>query len=989
MHRSISRRLRRTVLLVGSLVAPLACGGGGGDEGPTGITGSITISATPTTLSVHKGGTGTVSVALARAGGFTGTVSVAITGLPAGITTTITPTQITGSTTSATVDVAVATSVAVGQYSATVTASGTGVTTVAAQYTISVTAPPSYTIALTPNAISLAQSSSGTVVVAIGRTNFAGVVNLALTGAPAGITGTFNPAAATTDASTLTLSIASTVTPGAYPVTVTGIATAMTDKTVPLTITVTAAAGYTMSLTPATVNVAPGATASSAIVLTRNGGFVGGVTLSVESPPVGITATFNPTSVVGDQSTMTVSVAASVTPGNYTLTVKGTATGVPDRTAQLTVVVAAPAFTITPAPNALTVQQGASATSTVTIGRSNFSGNVTMSLDTPPPGVTGSFAPGTTAGNTATFTVNVAGNTAPGNYVLTLRGTSNGIADKTATINLTVTSAPGSISIALAPNAVTIQQGTSGQTTVNLTRTNFAGDVTFVASGGPAGVAVAFSPTTTTASTSTATLTVTQGQATGNFPITISASGTGVASATASLAVTVTSPVQGSNSVWQFCSAADAPSFFAYQDGTGAWQRVLPAVSGTTTTFSFSLTQNRGGVIYVRPQGSAVIVSDAASVASHSRIRQAQAMLDAGRAQQRQSLTRRGASSFRRASSLANWETEVVYGTSNELTTLGTDNCTDTRPTKTINATVAGVAAGETAQLSLGGASAFVTGGQTAAVQFQGVPFGTVDLVGTRAPLGDVPDKVVLQRNLNIPDGGALPATIDFNSAQAFAPAMAIATVTNSLGDDLFLSSLFFTANGEAGFFAREQLFDTNVQRTWSGVPNNRLANGDLHGIFLFASPDFTAQTTQRLLLQFTTSVANQTSPLGPNLDIPTATPLSVGSNPRFRFQGSLPLEYRSALNISIQDAVISANQYSISVTSGYLSIAGSNSVFDVVMPDVGSLNGFPAGSGLLPGANQVQVQASGWNGGGLLTLRPRSGDVLRAGIRVVNINVP
>lgn len=985
MYRTIGRRVARTALLVGSIIAPLACGGGGGGDNPTGTTKTILVTASPTSLSLQQGATGTVTVNLIRGGGFTGNVNVAITGLPSGITTSISPSPITSGTTTATVTVTVASTVAPGAYTATVTASGTGVADASAPYGITVTAAPNYTLTLTPNALSLAQGASGTAAVAIARTGFTGAVNLALSGAPAGVTGTFNPAAPTADASSLTVNVASTVAPGTYNLTVTGTATGVADKTAALTLTVTAAAGYSLALTPATVNLAPGSTATSTVAVTRSNNFTGAVTLAVESPPAGITASFNPSSVTGTQSTMTVNVAASVAPGSYTLTVKGTATGVADQTTQLTVVVAAATFSLTAAPNAVTVQQGTSGTSTITIGRTNFTGNVTLSLDSPPAGVTGTFAPGTTAGTTSTFTVNVGGNVTPGNYILTVRGTASGIADKTVQITVTVTAAPGSINISLSPAAITVQQGLSGQTTLNVARTNFTSDVSFAASGAPGGITVTFSPTSTTASATTVNVAVSQGQGTGTYPVTITATGTGIASATTTLNVTVSSPVSGGNSIWQFCDPTTTPVFFAYQDGTGNWQRVLGAVNGTTTSFSFSLTQNRGGVMFVTPQAAAMMVNDATRVATRSRLRQARAALALSRIkpQAGQSGMRRSISRFTTSSV---YDTQVFYGTATELTTLGTDNCNATQPTKLINGTVTGVSAGQFAQLSLGGAGASVVGtGQAKAVQFSGVPFGAVDLIGTRSTLGSPVDRVILQRNLNIPDGGALPATIDFASAQAFAPASATATISNSLGDQLSLSSLFFTANGEAGILASEFQATTNVSRTWSGIPSNQLANGDLHGLLLGASPDFSNLTTERLVFQFTTSVANQSIALGPNLDIPTATVLAVGSYPRYRFQGSLPQEYRSAVSISISFG----NTYSITATSGYLSVAGSASVFDLPMPDVAALNGFPVASRLTSGVNDVMVEASGWNGGGLLSVRPNAGDVLKAGIRLVTISVP
>ncbi|HEX9565443.1 MAG TPA: hypothetical protein VF981_15790, partial [Gemmatimonadaceae bacterium] len=56
----------------------------------------------------------------------------------------------------------------------------------------------------------------------------------------------------------------------------------------------------------------------------------------------GLTGVFDPTPALGASSQLTLSVGAAVAPGGYTLTVRGTATGLPDRTATLTLTVSPP-----------------------------------------------------------------------------------------------------------------------------------------------------------------------------------------------------------------------------------------------------------------------------------------------------------------------------------------------------------------------------------------------------------------------------------------------------------------------------------------------------------------------------------------------------------------------------------------------------------------------------------------------------------------------
>ncbi len=85
----------------------------------------------------------------------------------------------------------------------------------------------------------------------------------------------------------------------------------------------------TFSLAGSAVTVAQGNFNKATIIASFNSGATDTVTLSLESPTPGITGTFEPVTLTASapQSFLTVNVAASVAPGSYELTIKGTSGG--------------------------------------------------------------------------------------------------------------------------------------------------------------------------------------------------------------------------------------------------------------------------------------------------------------------------------------------------------------------------------------------------------------------------------------------------------------------------------------------------------------------------------------------------------------------------------------------------------------------------------------------------------------------------------------
>ncbi|WP_027891575.1 S8 family serine peptidase [Calidithermus chliarophilus] len=85
---------------------------------------------------------------------------------------------------------------------------------------------------------------------------------------------------------------------------------------------------------------------------------------------------------------------------------------------------------------------GGSASLTVNLNRSGgFANSVTFSLSGAPTGLTGSFNPGSTTGNSTTLNLSASASLAPGSYTLTVQG-SSGSLSRNATVNLVVAAPP-------------------------------------------------------------------------------------------------------------------------------------------------------------------------------------------------------------------------------------------------------------------------------------------------------------------------------------------------------------------------------------------------------------------------------------------------------------------------------------------------------------------------------------------------------------------
>ena len=299
---------------------------------------------------------------------------------------------------------------------------------------------------------------------------------------------------------------------------------------------------FSLSATPGFQTVLQGGSASYTVSASSLNGFTGSVSLSASGGPSGVSIGFTPTSVTAGSgsSTMTVDVASNTTPGIYTLTITGTS-GSLVHTA--TVMLAVQGFSISSSPGSQTVVQGGSTTYAASVSFLNgFTGAVSLSASGGPSGVSIGFTPtSVTAGSgSSTMTVNVAINTTPGIYTLTITGTSGSLSHSTTVTLVVSSSSTPDFSISAFPSSQTAARGASTSYTVTVTALNgFTGAVGFSVSGFPFRTSASFRPGSVLgAGASTLTVGASFRTRTGTYTLSIrGTSGSLVRSTTATLVV--------------------------------------------------------------------------------------------------------------------------------------------------------------------------------------------------------------------------------------------------------------------------------------------------------------------------------------------------------------------------------------------------------------------------------------------------------------------
>ncbi len=554
--------------------------------------------------------------------------------------------------------------------------------------------------------------------------------------------------------------------------------------------------------------------------------------------------------------------------------------------------------------SSLSVAQNTAGNAALTLTRTNFTGDVALTAEGLPTGVTATFTPASlTSGATSSSVSLAVASTAavtstPAQITIRARGT--GVTDATTPLALTITATvTGAISITATPTTASITAGQQATTKVKLTRSGgFAGGVNFTVTGAPTGMTTTFASanpfTGDSLNLSVSTLTsVTPG----SYALTVRANSAGLTEATAPYTVNVAAPP--SNSVtWRFCDPARIPLWFAYQDGeTAAWNVVTPTSPGV---YTFSYGQPRVGITTVANDGSVVF-------------------------------------------------TQVSYLATAEVATQAAAECTDypAPATKTLTGTISGFAAAtEVGLVSMGTALSSSTNQATPNFTITKVPNGAVDLIAIRADLvtSNVA-RMLLTRGTNFANGASI-GTLDLAAGTSFAPATGSITISAPNDGTLLGQAVFTTATGSSASFTTPQL-SSGVTATYQGVPDAKMIASDLQEIQVSQS---VGTTISRFITRYTRgpTAVSLTMPADPGL--PTVTNLAGATYARASISGSLPAAFNDFVSIEFAQTSRS-RRWEINATAAARTAVSS---YAFTLPNFDGLPGWLTTWGLASGAADV-----------------------------------
>jgi hypothetical protein len=310
-------------LWTGSLVG---CGGGATSTPPA---KDFSLALSPATITADAGSSSSAfTVSVAGQNGFNDPVTVTLSGLPANVTTSPASPFAVSTGNSQTLALAIPETAAAGNF--TVTASGSsGGLTRSGNLALTVQSLQDFGVTLSPASITAnaGGSSSTFAVTTTSQHGFSGAVTITLSGLPPGATTSpsspFTMAAGSTQP--VVLSVPSTVPPGSFTLGISGTSAALTHSA-NLGLTVDPMSDFSIAALPSSVTADAGGSSSAfAVSITGQNGFSDPVMVTLSGLPAGSTTTPpSPFSVPsGSSQTVNLSVPATVSAGNFTLTASG------------------------------------------------------------------------------------------------------------------------------------------------------------------------------------------------------------------------------------------------------------------------------------------------------------------------------------------------------------------------------------------------------------------------------------------------------------------------------------------------------------------------------------------------------------------------------------------------------------------------------------------------------------------------------------------
>lgn len=306
--------------------------------------------------------------------------------------------------------------------------------------------------------------------------------------------------------------------------------------------------GFDVSVLPERVVTAPGVMATARLTLERGSNFAAvPIDFRLIDPPAGISLIAPAAGVSADSAALALNVPAGAAPGHYLLTLGAEAQNrlgqAVARTVRLAVdVTNAGKFYVSVDTPTLSISPGASCRLTTFVHREiEFQDPVDFTASPLPPGVSASFDPDPSVGNTE-LTLTADAQAPFGEHETVVAGHA-GSRQSTATLRLAVTAARDScasgnfalpptledFAISVSPSSVTLAQGEITAVDLVIDRSSgYLGEVFFTVTGAPPGTFAKFDPATPTFGNSKRLILLTSPTATpGSYPINITATGGG------------------------------------------------------------------------------------------------------------------------------------------------------------------------------------------------------------------------------------------------------------------------------------------------------------------------------------------------------------------------------------------------------------------------------------------------------------------------------
>ena len=399
----------------------------------------FTISANPSTLTFNAGVAGNSTITVSSQNGFIGTVTLTVTTNSTNLACTLSPATITGGSGNSFLSCR---GPAAGNYVANVTGtSGTRSHSATVTYHIQ-----DFAITANPSNVSTGVGVSGSSTISVASINgFSGTVNLVVATNSTGLSCTVGSAAVPGGSGTSMLRCTGSAI-GNYFANVTGTSGALTHAT-GVTFKVVATPDFGVTANPTSISGTTGSPGLSTITVASLNGFTGTVILGVTTTSPSLSCSLSSTTISGGSGRSNLSCTSNVA-GSYVANVTGTSGSLSHSATVTYQITVAPDFSVSANPTSLTIVQGSSGTSAITVASLNgFSGTVTLSASVSPSGPLANLNPGsvTLASNgVGSSTLNVTSASAvTGTYKVNVTATSGSLSHS---LLITVMISSGSVS---------------------------------------------------------------------------------------------------------------------------------------------------------------------------------------------------------------------------------------------------------------------------------------------------------------------------------------------------------------------------------------------------------------------------------------------------------------------------------------------------------------------------------------------------------------